>query len=202
MGCDIHLYTEALKEIGNKEKWISADCWNINPYYDENDEDNHEQYLNVVSIYDHRNYTLFSMLAGVRNYSDNVCIAKARGIPSDVSEPVKCEYEYWGSDGHTHSWLTLEEIKKYVLEHPTTKYSGLVSPSDSIRIDNGEMPRHFCLATSNTTYVYREWEHEHNYFDEIIQGMEAIKKKQFRIWDDEEYPEYDEKVRIVFWFDN
>jgi hypothetical protein len=55
-------------------------------------------------------YTLFSILAGVRNYSGNEPIAEPRGMPPDVSSEVRRLSERFGDDGHSHSWLLLSEI--------------------------------------------------------------------------------------------
>ena len=72
MGCDIHMYLEQERTINNDKKWASMDYYKKNPYYDKNDEeDSWEGEYEVVEIYDGRNYSLFSILAGVRNYGEN-----------------------------------------------------------------------------------------------------------------------------------
>jgi len=103
MGCDIHLFTERKRNINNEEKWVNVDNWKLNPYYDKNDEEEREYELN--SAYGNRNYTLFSLLADVRNYDDNKIISEPKGFPEDASEIVKKHNEYWEGDGHSHSFF-------------------------------------------------------------------------------------------------
>lgn len=57
-----------------------------------------------------RGYSWFAALAGVRAYNEDECIWAPRGLPNDVSRPVEREYEAWGRDAHTPSWLSLDEI--------------------------------------------------------------------------------------------
>ena len=51
MGCDIHIYAERKDRNG---KWICADFFEVNPYYDANDGDEWETPLNHVSFYRNR----------------------------------------------------------------------------------------------------------------------------------------------------
>lgn len=106
MGCDIHFYVEK-KEDG---KWVSADKWTVDPW---NEGD--PSYVDVKwedSFYHDRNYALFGVLARVRDRSVTP-IAKPRGLPEDVSPEVEARSDYYGVDGHSHSWLTLAELLAY-----------------------------------------------------------------------------------------
>lgn len=113
MGCDIHMYVEKLQneeqqDFEDKKPWreiyrpvqrIFSDnisAWDIN-YYG----------------YENRNYTLFAILAGVRNYKDWEPIHEPKGIPDDCSPFVLSEYKDWDTDGHSHSWFTLQELLDY-----------------------------------------------------------------------------------------
>jgi hypothetical protein len=71
--------------------------------------------------YEGRNYRLFGFLADVRNGSgfggidtgDAVKpIAMPRGVPDDASPEYKEIVDEWDSDGHSHSWLTLKELRE------------------------------------------------------------------------------------------
>lgn len=84
MGCDIHTYVEILCD----GKWARYALW----------------------PFSWRSYTLFGFLADVRNYSAIPAIAKPRGLPHNVSPFVAEEREVWGSDGHSDSWLSLQEL--------------------------------------------------------------------------------------------
>lgn len=63
------------------------------------------------SLYNERNYFLFGLLAGVRNYNVQP-IREPRGIPEDTCESIKKYFQNWGADAHTPSWFTLYELKK------------------------------------------------------------------------------------------
>ena len=57
-----------------------------------------------------RNYNLFSVFAGTRG--ECLPLYDPRGLPSDISDKTKKEYEDWGVDAHTPSWLTTQEFKE------------------------------------------------------------------------------------------
>lgn len=66
-------------------------------------------------LYNHppinRDYQLFEKMAGVRG-EDAKAISPPKGLPSDVSEMVAIEYEYYGTDAHSESYLTEKEIEE------------------------------------------------------------------------------------------
>lgn len=105
MGCDIHLFVEC------KQKNI----WKTNT---------------KILVYDWRNYVLFALLANVRNGDHNFKpISNPRGLPKDVTQKVQAQAVSWGADGHSHSFLTLQEILNY---NWGKKYfcSGDISPKE------------------------------------------------------------------------
>ncbi|MFA7143161.1 MAG: hypothetical protein WC175_04190 [Candidatus Dojkabacteria bacterium] len=112
MGCDIHLYTERkikvrLPDEQEKTVWMNSDNWFIDEWsYSYSD---HPR-MCVKDVYYGRNYDLFTVLAGVRNYRDWDWFVEPKGIPDDISEDVKNIIDRYGGDGHTHSYLTLREI--------------------------------------------------------------------------------------------
>lgn len=81
MGCDIHVHTE----VKINGKWEHVGNPNVS-----------------------RNYQLFAKMAGVRG--DEPAIVEPRGFPPDASFLTRFDYEHDGSDAHTPSWLTGEEI--------------------------------------------------------------------------------------------
>ncbi len=83
MGCDIHGCIE--KKIG--DKWVMIER------------------LTYEEKAKNRNYYVFAELASIRGESNN----KPKGVPVDVSEGTQYHIDYWGSDGHSHSWHTLED---------------------------------------------------------------------------------------------
>ena len=99
MGCDIYSYVEYRDK--NSGKWNMVRMYV--PYRWKPDG------LNLVEPYHGRNYELFSMLAGVRGFATP--IAEPRGIPQDVSDGVRREYNSVEDWVHTPSWLTLAELR-------------------------------------------------------------------------------------------
>lgn len=198
MGCDIHLMTERFRNINGEGRWVSIDHFKYNPYYGEE----YESELCLVPVYRKRNYNLFSFLANVRNYSGNSFISNPKGIPKDASEITKKESESWRGDGHSHSYFTLQELKVFLSENPMQKYQGYMIPSDAELVDKGEMPGSWWQDGNVPNQVYREWEYKNTALDDLLEAIEKRKKEEFWIFDDEERPEFDDKVRIVFWFDN
>ena len=59
-----------------------------------------------------RDYALFNLLAGVRGgWGENIkTIDDPRGIPSDCSEEYQFTSDRMDSDGHSHSYLSANEI--------------------------------------------------------------------------------------------
>ena len=88
MGCDIHIHAE--KKVG--DRFVSVPS--ITPFSD-------------------RCYGTFGFLADVRNYSGVHPIAEARGFPVDASDSARLDYEGWGVDAHTPSWLSVAELTTF-----------------------------------------------------------------------------------------
>lgn len=93
MGCDIH-------------GWIE-----VRPY------DWDKKYWNAVFDVDHltRDYLVFSRMFGVRDYVNAQPIAANRGIPEngmhdEFSDWRAKDLTYWEGDGHSHTWISLQEI--------------------------------------------------------------------------------------------
>ena len=63
MGCDIHMHVECNKSFGCIKQWFCCDYWTIDPSDGE---------YTIIPLYDCRYYRLFSVLADVRNNSNNV----------------------------------------------------------------------------------------------------------------------------------
>ncbi len=90
MGCGIHAYLEIKVD----------DTWH------------HFSNINI-----RRNYEVFSRMAGVRSYRNSPePIVEPRGLPEDISLVVALHRDFWESDGHTYSWLTLAEFVKIIKE--------------------------------------------------------------------------------------
>lgn len=110
-GCDIHLFVEGYRTIGDDSKWVSLDTWKIYPNYSED----FDMDFCCKHIYSGRQYALFATLANVRN----TCppwkfISNPKGMPTNPCKMVKKMWSYCENMGcHDASWLTLHEIKKF-----------------------------------------------------------------------------------------
>jgi len=82
MGCDIHAHVE-VKIYG---EW---------------------EHLNAPQL--SRDYAMFGKMAGVRSSSETP-ISEPKGLPEDMSFITRLEAERYGEDGHSHSWLSAEEM--------------------------------------------------------------------------------------------
>jgi hypothetical protein len=123
MGCDIHLYREKYVD----GKWVSADEWQID------DGDLTVPYEKLA--YTGRNYCLFGFLSdGVRTHHDFSFLE--RGIPFDACQQIAECSDRWNSDGHSHSYLFLHELKSAAsfLGDKTVKISGMMDEQQHERL--------------------------------------------------------------------
>ena len=115
MGCDIHMQVEYRTKIDGTMQWCDGNLYEVNKFHiDYPDE---PKYQRVHLNNERRNYTLFRLLAGIRYYGIKP-IAPPRGFPKDVSKSISEEYDSWGSDAHSASWLTLAELMNAARSHP------------------------------------------------------------------------------------
>ena len=180
MGCDIHMFTEALRSVNDKPTWVNVDNWRVNPYYKEGNEDGERPY-DVQELHGRRNYTLFTVLAGVRSDDDdNKPVADPRGFPEDASPQTTAEYKRWEGDGHTHSWLTLQELIDHQAKNPTITYTGMLTPEQAKELDeNGTEPEYWCGWTSNQDAVQRTWTVENNTLVPLIEKLKERMRDEF-----------------------
>lgn len=84
MGCDIHAHSE----VKINGKW---------------------HHLNALQI--SRDYNLFAKMADVRNGLPKIePIAEPRGLPKGATRLTRFESARYGTDGHSHSWLSAAEV--------------------------------------------------------------------------------------------
>jgi len=191
MGCDIHLFVE----VNNNGKWESVDEWT------ENDGYIHVSYEN--RLYTDRNYSMFALLANVRNYQGIKPICQPKGLPSDVSDEVKAYSESWGEDGHSHTYFTLKELLE-IDWNETIKEAGYMDNkrwkkfSLSLKTLHPDYDLRYPYSQGigpslRCTYTWRKWEiplkiTAGNFYDEVIPKLTELGTQ--------------ENVRIVFFFDN
>lgn len=94
MGCNSHIYAEIKHSWpvrGTSPAGYSWDMWGEIP--------------------ESRDYNVYAALAGVRaGWPEPV--AEKRGLPQDVGYEVKEEFEKWGCDFHSTTWLTPAEFNE------------------------------------------------------------------------------------------
>lgn len=148
MGCDIHAHLE----VKIKNEW---------------------HYFSQVPF--QRSYGLFAKMAGVRDFEDGpIPISVPRGLPNDVSFLTNFYSEYWGSSGHSHSWLCFDE---------------LVDLLDFADNDLKCRPWGFCTCGDANKWVdFGVW-----LFGNCIGNFKKYP---------EDYPAELEDIRLIFWFDS
>lgn len=114
MGTDIHFFVEQRNENG---RWQAASSEGVDRVG--------------------RNYTLFGLLADVRNgrgfagcdIGDRVePLFANRGIPNDLSPEVLAEHDSWGGyDIHSHTWASLQELENVAWDEIKIVHRGYVS---------------------------------------------------------------------------
>jgi hypothetical protein len=108
MGCDYHPHIEMQATDGT---WHRAEDIVPDPWYDPNEPVSNWNQPEVRDQWGKpgRNYELFTMLAGVRG-PEHMAITPPRGIPDDVGDETRAEYEAWSIDAHTPTWYTAREL--------------------------------------------------------------------------------------------
>lgn len=107
MGCDIHPIAEVRKE----GKWtaVTSDVFPLNEW----DREYYKKDFGKTPFH-WRSYSMFAFLAGVRkNYNNCEPLAEPKGMPDDASDVARELEEYWGIEGHSHSYLTLKELLEF-----------------------------------------------------------------------------------------
>jgi hypothetical protein len=114
MGCDIHLHVEK-QDVATSE------------------------WLDTGMTYGTRSYRLFSVLANVRNgrgFAGIQPIAMPQGLPNDTSPTVRKEADYYGEDGHSHSWLFVSDLLRYDWDQSSVG-RGFTQDTDDGRFSEG-----------------------------------------------------------------
>lgn len=159
MGTDITCIVEK-KDI-NTGEWDQITGFVSDYYNPDSDFFSEDRYKSAPSPIDCRNYTLFSMLAGVRmNGREMEVISQPRGVPTEWKEfegdhpHDYCEWdtygEYWGHM-HSVSWLTLKEILDHLDTDPQMKYKGYVDVEAFKQFIKTGEPSYWCLGAMGVT---------------------------------------------------
>jgi len=162
MGCDIHAHLEIKLVPKDFREQVKGALNQTSGWY----------YYSPITI--HRNYHLFALMADVRNNGSISPIADPKGMPEDASLITRMNKDGWGVDGHSHSWLGIDEL--VILEEYCRKHK--IKSWGSYRIADDHDYEPFLNVFL---------------FGNYIQELKTYP---------EHYPAELEDVRLVFWFDN
>lgn len=189
MGCDIHVATEQYTTVNGKQAWRNADYFKT---------DHYSNNMQLVEVYDGRDYDLFAALADVRNRGHITPLDQARGIPADADQKSN---EFVGCVGdHSYSHCTLQELYDYRAKYGTTTQSGMLDPESAKALDeNGTLPTTWCQWTSIEGYVQRTWTRK----ESPVDGMIEVLEERFAGWNPTPIEKKQaEHIRIIFSFDS
>ena len=152
-----------------------------------------------VHPFEQKNYREFAFLADVRNEWGIPPIAQPRGIPVDASvEAVESLYNGYDSpEGHSRSWLTIEELTEF---HYDATFENLVP---TVTVDGGDWSLEDLLRLDGPTL-----ETHSNSYDKL-QLIDAVRDARITTYREFLGPGFfahleELKVagteRIIFWF--
>lgn len=217
MGCDIHLYVEG--KLDGKWHPTKGESYYYKKY------GMGEELVYEDWLYPHRNYTLFAILANVRNdYGCAGCdigdplnyIDEPRGLPLDVSPFIAQEYAIWDGGAHSASYFTLQELLDFDWTQIATR-RGYVTENGFTQYKREGQPSYWCGGFSGATLK----DIPNSEMEAIISGVKE-REPGIKYYTQIEWKEpymdavdifYDnimklkeivdpENTRIVFWFDN
>jgi|APSaa5957512576_1039674.scaffolds.fasta_scaffold79479_2 hypothetical protein len=114
MGCNIYMYAEKYNNKLNQWEMLT------NLKHGGHDKD---------AVYQQRDYSLFTMLAGVRHVKGVDVIDFPRGLPCDLSVKLSESFYQWGDNTHSATFYQLDELLNYNMDKLSIKESGLKSCS-------------------------------------------------------------------------
>lgn len=213
MGCDIHIYLEKKEN----DRWVAIK--GENPYYKDWKD---EPEFSLDWFYNGRDYSLFALLADVRNDYNVEPLSEPKGVPEDVSDEIRKEYEFWEGDGHSHSWYTFDELVNFDYVNKKVHHEAYVSEAvykqfketgdpypcckgvgggNVEKVLNCEMDRiiknKYSWEKDREFYTAIRW--ETSYADTMEYFLNRVKDyiKKENVQNDEL-----KNYRLVFWFDN
>lgn len=110
-------------------------------------------------LYVERNYSLFALLADVRNHGV-VPISQPRGIPQDASEGYLWKSLSMGVDGHSHSYFTVQELLD-VDWNQMVHHEGLVGPENYQLFKEKGAPEAWCGGVFGSPILSNEEMEDH-----------------------------------------
>lgn len=144
MGTDIRCYAE--RRVNGK--WELCEPLVPNPDYypaDPSDppyaDDASEPEFKPQEIYDERNYSVFAIIADIRNGShsdeDYESIAPQRGLPEDISNELAEWANYWAQYAYGFTWCSFAELLNFPWKQKSIKKKAMVDPRAAYLFNNG-----------------------------------------------------------------
>lgn len=168
MGCDIHLYIEYRKPFdstGYRNNWKSFGG-RINPG---------------------RNYIIFSLLAGIRNYNELPILVPPRGMPEDAGYYADNENRMYISEDSQENSVTMERAQTWV-DQGSSKF--VYRDNDIPRwVTHPDWHSHSWLTTKEFAAALGEYVEVEPEYEAVLASMKKFEELGF-------------EARIVFWFDN
>lgn len=123
MACDIHWYSETKKD----GVWICDQAETLQVLHEEDDYPDMDNFPGRD-----RDYWWFGFIQpGVRSEFD-FSFDERVAIPEDLSKEVQLIFDRWSSDGHSHGWLTREEMKAKLEEMKVARAQALIQPTRNV----------------------------------------------------------------------
>jgi hypothetical protein len=160
MGCDIHGYIEV------KSEW-----W--------------DGYQDFADLHLNRNYAIFALLAGVRDYEEWGAVIKPKGFPLDSDN---YDYWLWIAEDSESGCCTLENAEKWVAQ----KHS-IWHPNDEkkIRVSSPDWHTASWLSKEELQKVINRYEelvseqYKLYQYYAILAVLQAIPDSRFLFWFDD-----------------
>ena len=166
MGCDIHVYLE----YKNRDQSGWNKDWNT---------------LAFDGLFIQRDYTLFALMANVRNYDNITPVSEQKGIPSDINWATKNRYYLHIDSKH------LDLAKKWVNSGQSTilDAEGGREVREGDFISSPDWHNASYMDIKEVRAVNKRLPHGNASFKAVIGAMGALERAGY-------------ESRIVFFFDN
>ena len=174
MGCDIHAMIE------------------IRCPHDSFPESTYEYWHNAGDPMIGRDYELFAVLAGVRNDYGITPISEPRGMPEDSCSEIDAYSEKFGIDGHSHSWLTLEELRSFNPKQTIFDNNLVIARNNAGRVtETAGWTNREHFGPVGSRQVFDLWGSQH--WERVMRQLERVADR---------FDGDGSRVRLVFFFDN
>jgi hypothetical protein len=199
MGCDIAMYAEVLRH----RRWALAEPLERNPAFDP-EHPREEPEWKPAEVFGERNYALFAVVADVCNPTCSAepfeSIAPPRGLPGDLSEPLRIWHAQNDGDTWSESWLLLKEMLEFDWQGKTIRRQAIVDARCAHLFAPGQKGFPYAQWPAGLGIGYAEagsgvqvtWEESYaeavgpSFFKQVLPRLKSFGPP--------------EQVRVVFWF--